>query len=352
MKLRILPIVFLLVVSSAWGQDRIRYLDKTTRKEQTATGSIEEETPGKVMYKLSGGVGTKEIPAGDIVDIVYEVAPGVKLDYGRGGADERKADTAVKDADRKKALSDAIKDYQDVLPRLTDDKYKFARRHVQYKIARLQARQAEADPAEVDGAIEALKKFNRDHGDGWQLASSSRFLARLQLARGDTAGAQKTYEALAAARGISKEAKSEAELQVAEAMIEGKQFPEAQQKLEALLAGATGDDPQSVRIKVYLAQCRGASGKLDEAVKQLEDMIAKTPDKDLKAIAYNALGDCYRINGKTKEALWPYLWVDVVYHQNKQEHQKAMEQLASLFEKLGDKARETQYRERLKREAK
>jgi hypothetical protein len=44
--------------------------------------------------------------------------------------------------------------------------------------------------------------------------------------------------------------------------------------------------------------------------------------------------------------------VDVIYHQDKQEHIKAMEQLAKLFDEQGDKTRAKQYRERLKRETK
>jgi len=67
-------------------------------------------------------------------------------------------------------------------------------------------------------------------------------------------------------------------------------------------------------------------------------------------VAYNSLGDCYRLNGRPKEALWPYLWVDVIYHQDKQEHAKAIAQLAKLFDEQGDKARAKLYKDKLKRE--
>ena len=82
----------------------------------------------------------------------------------------------------------------------------------------------------------------------------------------------------------------------------------------------------------------------------MEGIIAKTSDKELKALAYNTLGDCFRLNGRNRDALWPYLWVDVIYHQDRQEHIKAMEQLAKLFDELGDKTRAKQYRDRLKKE--
>src|SRR5207244_11984065 len=111
------------------------------------------------------------------------------------------------------------------------------------------------------------------------------------------------------------------------------------------------NDAQAARFSIYQAKRAGASGKLAEAVARLENIIAKTADKDLKALAYNALGDCYRLNGKPKEALWPYLWVDVIYHQDRQEHARAMAELAKLFEEQGDAARAKEYKDKIKREA-
>src|SRR2546422_1023158 len=93
------------------------------------------------------------------------------------------------------------------------------------------------------------------------------------------------------------------------------------------------------RWKPWRASSRSTAGKLDEAVRQLEALIAKTADAELKGLAYNALGDIYRANSRPKDALWDYLWVDVIYHQDKREHARAMEQLAKLFDELGDKAR-------------
>src|SRR5262249_36201669 len=113
----------------------------------------------------------------------------------------------------------------------------------------------------------------------------------------------------------------------------------------------SANGPLAPRIAVYQAACLGASGKLTEAVAQLESIIAKNPDKEVKALAYNALGDCYRLNGRPREALWPYLWVDVIYHQDRQEHAKALAELARLFQEQGDPARVRKYKDKLKQEA-
>src|SRR5262249_8672800 len=153
-----------------------------------------------------------------------------------------------------------------------------------------------------------------------------------QLDKGDFEGALKTYGDLAAVPGLAKETKQETDLLAARAMIRAKKLDEAEKRLQGILQALPPEDPQAVPARIHLAECRGACGKLDEAVRTLEELIGKTSDSDLKALAYNTLGDCYRYNNKLKDALWPYLWVDVVYHQDKREHVKAIEQLAKLFD--------------------
>jgi tetratricopeptide (TPR) repeat protein len=347
-----LSVALLALESPVRGQDRIRHADRKTGKETAATGTIQEESPSQVVYKPATGTGTREIPALDILDIIYEVPPAIRFTYRSADAEEKRgSDLSLKDAERKKAYREAIKNYEEILPRLQEGKLKFAERHARFKIARLLARQAEEDPEQVGAAMDALAKFKERYSDGWQITPCAKILARLQLARGDTAAAQKTYEELAATANIPDEVRKECDLLIADALLRGKKYAEAQNKLETALKAVSADDPQATRIRIYLAECQGVSGKLPEAETQLQGIIAKTAEKDLKALAYNVLGDCYRLNGRNRDALWPYLWVDVVYHQDRQEHVKAMEQLARLFEEQGDKARAKQYRDRLKKEA-
>lgn len=333
------------------AQDTIRYFDRKTMKEAaTASGNIVEETPARVVYKPAAAA-PREIAAPDILDITYEVPAAIKLAYRAALADERKVlDPAVKEEDRKKAFLDALKGYQEILPRLAGEKTRFAERHVQYKVARLYAGRSEDDPSLTEPALAALGKFMKDHADGWQVSHCATVLARLQVDRGDYEGARKTYEQLAAISNLPKEVRQECELRTVETMIRGKKLAEAEARLQALLKGLPANDPQAVRVSIYQAACQGASGKLAEAVSRLEEIIAKNTDKDVKALAYNTLGDCYRWNSQAKEALWPYLWVDVIYHQDRQEHLKAIAQLATLFEQQGDTARAKEYRDKLRRE--
>jgi tetratricopeptide (TPR) repeat protein len=331
----------------AGAQDKVTYHDRTAKKDIEASGSIQSESPSKVVLRATTGAALREIPASDILDVVYEVSPRVRLDYQSARGDERKVEIA-KEEDRKKALDEAFKSYQKVQRDLAGEKTRYPARHLQYKVARLLARQAEEDPARLNDAIQALTQFQKEHPDGWQLVHASRLLARLQMDKGDFEAAQKTYEELAATPGIAKETQQECDLLMARAMIRAKKFAEAEKKLQAVLKDVPADDPQATRARIHLAECLGASNKLEDAVKQLEELIAKAPDSDVKALAYNTLGDCYRYNNRPKDALWPYLFVDVVYHQDRREHARAVEQLAKLFDELGDKPRAKQYQDKVR----
>src|SRR5262249_26104864 len=94
------------------AQDRITFFDRELKKEDTVTGTITGESPGQVTVKPSAGPATREIPAGDIQDIIYDVPGRSRLDYRAALGDEKKVDTAASPEERKKALDDAIKTYQ------------------------------------------------------------------------------------------------------------------------------------------------------------------------------------------------------------------------------------------------
>lgn len=344
-------LAFYLASLTVRAEDRVTFFDRAQKKEVDLTGTIQSESPGKIVLKTTS-TATREVPAGDVIEVVYDIPPRLRPDYSAARNDERKLDTPGKDDERKKGADEAAKGYQKLLKDLPADKYKLANRHLQYKLARLTARLAEDDPAQLNAAIASLAKFRKDHADGWQVVPCARLLARLQTDKGEFDAALKTYTDLAALPDVGKETKQESELQIARALVRGKKYADAEKRLQDILKAVPADDPQALRARIHLAEAQAAAGKLDDAVKQLEDLIAKTTDPELKALAYNTLGDCYRTHNKPKDALWPYLYVDVLYHQDRREHARALEQLAKLFEELGDTARAKQYKEKLKGGAK
>jgi len=80
-----------------------------------------------------------------------------------------------------------------------------------------------------------------------------------------------------------------------------------------------------------------AGGKTAEALKMVEEVIkqADPENTELHARAYNALGNCYLKDGKTKEALLAFLHTDVLYNSFPEAHAEALAQLSKLWDKVG-----------------
>jgi lipopolysaccharide biosynthesis regulator YciM len=218
---------------------------------------------------------------------------------------------------------------------------------MEYKIGRAMARLAEDDPSQRPAAIDALQAFRKKHPDSWQLINATKILVGLLTAADNHAAAARALDELAATKNIPKETRQWAELEAAQALVRAKQLTEAKMRMDAVLKTLKPDDPQVVRVQLYLTSIMTANGQADEAVKILEGLLNKVSDPTLKAAAYNALGDCYQASKKPKEALWQYLWVDVIYNQDKTEHVKALQNIARLFDDFKDEARAKQYRDKL-----
>lgn len=337
----------LLAAPVARAQDEVYHFERASKKLVQTSGTIQEESAAGVRLKPTSGA-VRDIPAQDISNIIHQTKV-PRLQYRPPFTAEEKAAQAANPAEQQKGLRAALTGFQELLPKLAADK--LAQRHVQFKIARLRAMLAENDEKLRKEAIGALNQFKKEHPDSWQIIACCRLLAQLQLELGQAAAAQETYEQLAATPKLPREVQQESELLAAQMLVRGKQHNEAKIRLEAMQKSLPPNDPQAVRVQVYLAECLANTGpeNVDKAIEQLEDIIRKTQSPELKALAYNTQGDCYRAHGRNRDALWPYLWVDVVWHQDRQEHLKAVTQLAKLFEEIGDSNRAKQYQEKHQR---
>jgi hypothetical protein len=338
----------LLADSAARAQttDSVRYIDRTTGKEDTAKGTIESESAAKVVVKQ--GQRGKTIPAADVVDVSYDksINPGARTFYRQAAIHEAKLDDPKLDPEtRGREFRSALKNYQEALPEVKEPAIQ---RHLQFGIARLLYRQSENDPEQVAPAIAELQKFLKAYGDGWQLLPAVRFLGQLQESQGDEAGAEKTYDTLASKADVAQATRNECDLLVARLLLRRKKTAEAEARLKKLAGSLKPDDPETNKVEVYLAQCAVAAGKLDDAEGKLQKMLAGGLDGAAKGLVYNALGDIARQRGKAEDAFWDYLWVDVIYNQDKHEQAKALYYLSKLFMDVkNDPARAQQCRQRL-----
>ena len=245
-------------------------------------------------------------------------------------------------AENDRKLDDAIGIYSKL--KIADKK---AARHYEYKTAVLAARMADADPGELKNGIAALEKYMKNHPDSWQIINFPKLLVPLQLAAKDTEGAERTLSTLAASKGVSPALKQELDLMAAKILLEGRKYDEAEKKLDGLVKGSK-DPAQQFRLRIQLAECMSANKKFPKAKADLTEIIVKTNNNDMKAVALNTLGECCNNNGETREAMWNFLYVDVLYNQNKDEHQCAIKNLADVFKKLNDPKKQKQYEEMLR----
>ena len=104
------------------------------------------------------------------------------------------------------------------------------------------------------------------------------------------------------------------------------------------------DDDRAILelVREYLAEVGYRVEVVDNGVRALE-IIKDTTDKSVKATAHNALGLSYFEAAEFKEARWEFLWVDLVYNQDKSEHAKALYYLWLTFKELGEADRAQEY---------
>lgn len=331
-----------LLVRPAPGQDTIRYFNRKAGKDDTVRATVLDEGPGKVRFRVSGQK-EEEIAAADVLEISYAAPRGVAGPDWR--APSNKEELAQKEK-KPELYQEALAAYKALAPRVSDAR--MHRRHIEYRMALIQATLAEFDPKQLDTAIEALKKFTTDYGDGWQLVPAVKVLVRLYDQKGDAASAQAAYESLADNSAVPREVRREASLLVVRHLLRKGKHTEAAAKAKAVQTGLTADDPLGPRIQVYLAACDLAAGRTADIEKRLKALAGGTGDADAKALAHNTLGDYYRGAGRNEDAFWEYLWVDVHYNQDREELARAVYQLSRLFAEVRkDTLRAREYLDRL-----
>jgi len=147
---------------------------------------------------------------------------------------------------------------------------------------------------------------------------------------------------------MPKEIKQEVELMTIDLLIRSDKVDQAAARITNAMASLQANDPQRQRLSIYQIGADKAM-KGPEKIVKLEGLINGTNDEVLRALGYNTLGDTYQAEKRQRDAMWAYLWVDVVYNKEKSEHMKAMDRLAKLFDAMNDPDRAKQYKDKLAR---
>jgi tetratricopeptide (TPR) repeat protein len=321
-------------------------------KDKAIKGKVTAESPKEIK------VGTKEIiPADDVIDVVYELSTITSnIPYRAATKLEKESLDPANETKRKNLLAEALKKYEEILPTVPAGD-KNAKRHVEFKIAMLRVRQAQEDGEAPDKAIARLKDFTKKNPTGWQINTAYQTLGRMQIDTGDFAGAEDTYTKLAKLDALSDEARMDAKMLAIQAKIQGGKYADAKGDVLELQKELPKGSRFHARARVAEAEClvaetkgkdEATKGKLfEQAIDLVKGVIKDSSDKYVKAVGHNTLGYCYLEQGKPKDAMWEFLWVDVVYNQDRLQHAKALFHLWELFRKDGDAPRAQECREAL-----
>jgi tetratricopeptide (TPR) repeat protein len=319
----------LLVSTRASALDRVRLYQGAP-----LNGQVAEMSPTQV--KLEVGAIPKKIEVNQIDYIEFDEDP----------KDLKNTRTAMKAGKYPEALALVNK------VKLADIKRNEVKQDAEFYKAILMARLALAGSGSRVEAGKLLLNFEKNNSGNYHYLEACEVLGDLLVADGKYDKAEPYYAKLSSAPWP--------DYRVRAAVLTGRALEAQKQYAKAIKAyddaqGMEGDgnkDVERQKLSALLGKATSlaASGKADDAVKMVDEVIAKADPENLElhARAYNALGACFKAAGKSKEALLAYLHVDVLYAGFPEQHAEALANLATLWAKVDKADRATQAREQLK----
>jgi tetratricopeptide (TPR) repeat protein len=315
-------------VSAATLADEVALVPGSTVKATGSRirGTIQSESPTEVR------VDGQAIPVDQIASVSYTGQPASL--------------TLAETRETSGALGEAAEQYQKAASEAAGKD--LIVRDAQFGRARVLAQLAEGDPGRAGAAIEALEAFVKANGSSRQLAPALETLARLYLQKGDY---DKAAGALANLAKIPWAADRSAVLQ-ARVLSRRGQYDQAIAALDKMLAGAPKDSAKAREAQLAKAESLAGLKKFDEAEAAVTAVIksASPEDAEAQALAHNTLGDCLRAAGRPKDALLAYLHTDILYAKDKEQHARALAQIAQLWRELRQDERAGEVLDRLKQE--
>jgi tetratricopeptide (TPR) repeat protein len=314
--------------STALAADRVK-----AAKGAQSTGKVIEGSPTEVVLEV--GSLKKKFPVNELESVQFDGEPN----------DLTQARIAVRagryqDAARSLAKIDTGKLDRDQTAQ-----------DVEFYKALAAARLALTGNGSKADAGKRLFAFEKAQPNSFHYFETCEVLGDLLSALGKFAEAETYYLKLAAAPW--PEYKMRAGLLAGRALVGQKEFDRSLARFDEVLASdAKGKEADALKLDARLgkAAAMAGAGKTDEAVKNVEEIIAQAEPENLElhARAYNVLGNCYKSAGKKKEALLAFLHVDLLYGRFAELHAEALANLATLWAEIDKPDRAAQARSTLK----
>ncbi len=326
-------------------RDVVYYFDRASKSEKLAAfeGSVVEETVNGVKVKPSVGP-ERFFSVLELVDVSYALPRTSELKFQTITLAEAAVRAGTADRPR---LEQLLRDYLALIDHLRDAKTASLRRHVAFRIACLKAQLAES-VEQLQDAVNTLAKLRTDLLESWQLIPAARLHAQLLLDLARTADALEVMDAASRTPRLSRDVKRELGLDVIDLMLRCQQHRDAEARIADELSDLPNDHDLHPVLNLYQVAARNWTSPLEDLIGKVNQTMAQSQSTAIKAVGYNLLGHIYSSRNRLEDALWSYLWVDVVYYQDRRERIKALERLVSVFTELKDEARAERYRDKLR----
>jgi tetratricopeptide (TPR) repeat protein len=288
-------------------------------KGTPARGNIAADT-GMTRDKvtLETNTGAREIQVNEIVRITFKDEPN-DLNTGRNQVIQKNYNQALID-----------------LKKLDGQKVDraYVRQDIEFFKALCLCRLALSEGGDRKAAADAMLAFVSKAPQSYHFYDAAELLGDVAMASGRYADAAKYYGGLAAAPWGDYQMR--ANNSTGRALLGEKQFDQALEKFKTVTSSelATAEAVRQKNLaQAGRAACLAETGKVDEAITLVQDMINKNDPQDLVLFArlYNALGRCYLKQNKPKDAVLAYLHTDVLFYSDADSHAEALYNLSKLW---------------------
>ncbi|MGC8641624.1 MAG: tetratricopeptide repeat protein [Isosphaeraceae bacterium] len=316
----------------AWADDVVLIAGSTVKQAigGRVRGAVESESPSGVVVSL--GASSVSVPIDQIASIRYDGQTAtLQLAETRLAAGQ---------------LAEAAGYFKQAAGESTDKP--FVLQKALYGEAAALADLALIEPTRQKEARDKLSRFVQSYPGSRHIIPAREALIRIQIASGDFPGAETTLTGLAKL----PQAKDRAAVLRAKVLAKQGRHDEAISELDRLLAALPDRSTAQREAKLIKAESLVGVKKFKEAETLLEQVIQAAPPEDVatQSAAYNALGDCLRAANRPKDALLAYLHTDLLYSKDRQEHPRALFQIEKLFRSLKQDGRADEYAQRLRQE--
>lgn len=299
----------------------------TVRVQKAASaisGTITEMSPTEIVIEKQNKK-TEKVAVNELDSIRFDGEPaqlnGVRnsLNNGRNEEALKILDKLPKDIEREEIKAD-----------------------VDFYRALATARQALAGSGSVADAGKAMNAFLKAHPSNYHFFQANETIGDLLVSSAKYDQAENFYKTIEQ-KAPWPDYKMRAKVAMGRTLLKQAKGAEALSVFDDVLKlaeGQSGDlvNRQKLSASVGRAECLAQTGKTEQGVKLLESLISEADPEyaEMHALAYNALGNCYRKAGQKKEARMAFLHTHLLYSSYPEAHAEALANLSELFKELGD----------------